>query len=197
MTRLLPRLLDHVDLPPAELRAARIDGQVFAVDEAFAVLGEPDSVELRVAALAPLVPDRMIVERSSALWVYGARAEAPFRHQLCMDMANRTTPHHSLRFEYRECRLERGDVLQLGALKITSHLRTAIDLLRTCEPFGAADALDVLAVLQLGGSGVSECARCIRTRPRYPGVRRALARLASIDRSGLSLPFGSQPALTR
>ena len=188
MTRLIPRLLFEDDLPSAELRAARIDGQVFAVDDAFAPVGEPDSSDLRADVLARLVPDRLIVERTSALWVYGARAQAPFRHQLCMDLSNRTTPHHSLRFEFRECRIEAVDVVQLGALKITSHVRTAIDLLRTSEPFSVGDAFDVLAVLQLGGSGVRECRQRIRSQPRYPGVRRALARLASLERAELSLP---------
>ena len=187
MTRLLPRLLNTDDLPSAELRAARIDGQVFAVDDCFAPIDEPDSAQLRAAALAHLVPDRMIAERSSALWVLGARASAPFRHQLCIDVDSRTTPHLSTRFELRECKVDPVDIVQLGSLRLTSHLRTAIDLLRTCEPFSRSDALDVLAVLRLGGSRVSDCRHRIRAQPRYPGIRRALARAASLERSELPL----------
>jgi hypothetical protein len=204
MTRLLPRLLNADDLPVVELRAACIDGQVFAVDDWFAPIDEPDGRQLRAATLAPLVPERMIAERSSALWVFGARASAPFRHQLCIDIANRTTPHLSPRFEFRECRIETADIVQVGSLRLTSPLRTAIDLLRTCEPFGVADALDVLAVLRLGGSRVSDCRRRIRDLPRFPGLRRALARAASLEQSELPLlsmdlgaAFRGQPALTR
>ncbi len=187
MTRLLPRLLNDADLPLEELRAARIDGHVFAVDDWFAAVDEPDSTQLRAAALSRLVPGRMIAERSSALWVYGARARAPFRHQLCIDRSNRTAQHLSPRFEYRECKLEPADIVQFGTLKVTSHLRTAIDLLRTCEPFSLGDAHDVLAVLQLGGTRLSECRQRIRAQARFPGVRRALARAALIERAEVGL----------
>lgn len=183
MTRLLPRLLSDDDLPSVELRAARIDGQVFAVDEWFAPVDEPDGCRLRAAALAPLVPARMIAERTSALWVLGARASAPLRHQLCIDVACRTTPNRSTRFELRERRFEPADVVQVGGLRVTSHLRTAIDLLISCEPFSPADALDVLAILQLGGARLSDCSRRIRAQSRMPGVRRALARAAVLERS--------------
>ncbi len=185
MTRLLPRLLSADDLPPVELDAARIDGQLFAVDDWFAPIDEADDIRLRAAALSHLVPDRMIAERSSALWVYGARGRAPYRHQLCIDSSNRTAHNLSSRFEYRECKLEPVDIVQFGSLRVTSHLRTAIDLLRTCEPFGAADADDVLAVLKLGGSEVSDCLQRIRAQPRYPGIRRRspVQRGSSVARS--------------
>ncbi|WP_345764615.1 hypothetical protein [Diaminobutyricibacter sp. McL0608] len=182
MMRLLPRLLNVDDLPSAELHAARIDGEVYAIGDWFSPIDEPESSEFRASALAHLVPSRMIVERASALWVHGARSYPPFRHQLCSDIANRTTPHLSSRFEFRECRLDPVDIVQLGSLRVTSHLRTAIDLLRTCEPFSPSDALDVLAVLRLGGSTMSECRHLIRAQPGYPGVRRALARTTLVER---------------
>ena len=188
MTRLLPRLLNVDDLPSAELHAARIDGEVYAIGDWYTPIDEPETSELRAAALAHLVPSRMIVERSSALWVHGARSYPPFRHQLCSDIASRTTPHLSSRFEFRECRLDPVDILQLGSVRVTSHLRTAIDLLRTCEPFSASDALDVLAILRLGGSTVSECRHRIRVQPRYPGVRRAIERTTSVERWESALP---------
>jgi hypothetical protein len=182
VTRLLPRLLYDDDLPAAELRAARIDGQVFAVDDGFAPVDEPDSMSLRAAALSRLVPDRMIAERSSALWVYGAHARSPFPHHLCIDMADRTPPLHTLRFVFREVRLEPVDVIELEGLKLTSPLRTAIDLLRTREEFGASDAREVTALLQVEATTVSECRERIRSQPRYPGVRRALARVSLMER---------------
>jgi hypothetical protein len=79
-------------------------------------------------------------------------------------------------------------VVRLGAVRVTSPVRTAIDLLRTCEPFSASDAVDVLAVLQVGGADVSECRRRIRAQARFPGVRRALARAAALECSG-PMPF--------
>jgi hypothetical protein len=188
VTRLLPRLLGDDDLPSAELRAARIDGEVYAVDDWFAPVDEPDCVALRAAALAHLVPSRMIVERSSALWVLGVRARAPFRHQLCIEVASRTTPHLSPRFEVRELRLDPIDIVHIGPLQVTSHLRTAIDLLRTRKPFTEADLLETLAVLRLGGLEVGDCRERIRAQPRFPGVRRALARIRLVERSALRLP---------
>jgi hypothetical protein len=188
VTRLIPRLLGDDDLPTAELRAARIDGEVYALDDWFAPVDVPDSAFMRAEALADLVPPRMIVERSSALWIHGAHARAPFRHQLCIEVASRTTRHLSPRFEVRELRLDPIDIVDVGPLRVTSHLRTVIDLLGTSDLFTEADILDVLAILGLGGLDVGACRERVRAQPRFPGARRALARLRLVESRARRVP---------
>lgn len=181
MTRLIPRLLGNEQLPVAELRAARLDGHVYAVDGVFAAVDEPDSSWLRASALARELPARAIAERSTALWIHGVRARAPQRHQICVDIRHRIAPPCSVCFEIRECVLGAEDVVGLGPVRVTSPLRTAVDLLRTLASFGPSEADDVRAILCVARAKADDCADHIRASPRAPGTKRALERLRLVE----------------
>ena len=52
----LPMVLGTDDLPIAELCAARLDGELFAIDDGWAPVDEPDLPAFRAAVVALRVP---------------------------------------------------------------------------------------------------------------------------------------------
>ena len=73
----LPAVLDTHDLPLAELCAARLDGELVAIDDGWTPLDEPDLPALRAAVTALRAPRSLVIERMSAAWVHGALAAPP------------------------------------------------------------------------------------------------------------------------
>lgn len=177
--RLLSPLLSTADLPLAELCAARLDGEVFAVDECFATIDEIDDPLLRAGALVHEVPRRAIVERESALWVYGVLAAPPLRHTLCVGLAGNSRIAPSARWHVRECRLDKDDVVTVAGIRVVTALHAAVDLLRTPEPFGVEQRRRIRALMVVGGFDAGACAERLRARPSVPGTRLARQRLAA------------------
>ena len=56
MTPILPPVLGALDLPAPELHAARLDGEVFALDECFCPIDEIEQSIHRARALAAILP---------------------------------------------------------------------------------------------------------------------------------------------
>jgi hypothetical protein len=61
----------------AELSAARLDGELFAVGDAFAPVGEPIDARHRAAALLGDVPPGYTIVGRSAAWLHGAGGRCP------------------------------------------------------------------------------------------------------------------------
>jgi hypothetical protein len=180
MTALLPRLLDPAVLPLAELHAARLDGELYRVGDAFATVDTPDTAELRAAAFRLSAPRAAVADRSTAAWIHGARAGPPSPLQVCVDSAHRVSARSLHGLDVRQCILARGDVVRLGDAQVTSPLRTVVDLLRTVSRFTPAIAIELLALLDLSGADTAACRERIGRQDRSPGTRRALARLAAL-----------------
>lgn len=179
MVRLLTPLLSAADLPLAELCAARLDGEVFAVDDCFATIDEIDDRLLRAGALAHEVPSRAIVERESALWVYGVLAAPPTRHTLCVGLAGGSRIAPSPRWLVRECRLDEHDVETVAGIRVVTVLHAAVDLLRAPGSYGAEQRRRIRALMALGGFDEGACADRLGVRPSVPGTRLARQRLAA------------------
>ena len=64
-------------LPLAQLHAARLDGELFTVDERFSPVDEVETAWLRARALRSVAGSRMIAELDSAMWVHGLLALPP------------------------------------------------------------------------------------------------------------------------
>jgi hypothetical protein len=181
MTALLPRLLDAAVLPLAELHAARLDGELFRVGDAFATLDTPDTAELRAAAFRLSAPRAAVADRLTAAWIHGARAGPPSTLQVCVDTAHRVSATALYGLDVRQCILARGDVVRLGDARVTAPLRTVVDLLRTMSRLTPAMAVELFALLELSGSDADDCREHIRRQDRVPGTRQALARLAALE----------------
>jgi hypothetical protein len=179
MSRVVASVLDSRDLPLAELCAARLDGEVYAVDDCFAAVDEVNATMVRAAAVGRTAPHRAIAELDTALWIYSIVQHPPTRHRFCINVAERARTPLSSRFTVRECVMRPGDVVRIAGTPVTSPLRTAVDILRTSARFAGDERWAVAELLRLGELGVDECDARLRVQPSAPGNRRALERLAS------------------
>jgi AbiEi antitoxin C-terminal domain len=135
MTR-LPSVLLPGHLPLAELCAARLDGEVVALDEGFLLADLPLGPPERGAALLAVLPTGTVADRTSAAWVHGAVTDAPRVHSASIDRRNRLHPPMLARVRFHEVRLTDEDVVVLGGCPVTTPERTLIDLARTRDASG-------------------------------------------------------------
>lgn len=129
MTR-LPSVLLPGELPLAELCAARLDGELIAVDEGFLVADLPLGPPERASALLGLLPRGTVADRASAAWVHGATPRAPAIHSASIDRRHRLHPPVLSRVRFHEVRMRDADVVVLGGCPVTTPERTLIDLAR-------------------------------------------------------------------
>lgn len=194
----LPAVLGTDDLPLAELCAARIDGDLFAIDEAWAPIDEPDVPSLRAAVVALRVSRSLIIERLSAAWVHDAVDTPPRTAQFCVPHGSRIATIADRRVSIREVVLTDDEFVELGGVRCTTPARTAFDLLRESS-LADADSERIVA-------------RLIATRPRLedqirerfdrarrmPHRARALVRLDhAVEAVTPSSGVPAQPSLTR
>ncbi|HEV7186102.1 MAG TPA: hypothetical protein VGN33_16550 [Leifsonia sp.] len=180
MTSLLPRFLDPSVLPLAELHAARLDGHLYRVGDAFVTIDTPDSAELRAAAFRLVAPKAAVADRLTASWIHGARAGPPAPLHVCVDSAHRVSGRSLQGLDVRQSILSRGDIVLLGDAKVTSPLRTVVDLLRSVDRFTPAAAVELRGLLALAGADVFDCRERLQRHDRIPGTRRALERLSAL-----------------
>lgn len=193
----LPAVLDTHDLPLAELCAARLDGEVFAIDDGWAPVDEPDLPSLRAAVTALRVPRALIVERMSAAWVHGAIATPPPVAQFCVPLAARIAVIGDRRAIVREVRIDDDEIMRFAGLRCTTPLRTAFDLLR--DPLlDEAHVVGAVAGLLNERPGLGEAVRDrLRAATRMPHKTAALARLGRAEQATRSVAAWAQPSLTR
>ncbi|NNC10609.1 hypothetical protein HII28_01730 [Planctomonas sp. JC2975] len=167
-------------LPLAELCAARLDGELFAVDERFAPVDEPDGVWLRASALRALVGQRFIAELDSALWVHGVHSSPPPVHTVCVTRADRIKFPPSPRVVVREIGHSPGDVEVIAGLRVTTIARVLFDLAFA----GGPDVSEVAGRLVSARPDlVSACVDRLSDAPKVPGKTAALVRLTEWKRS--------------
>lgn len=176
MTR-LPLVLSAHDLPVAELCAARLDGEVFALDACFCPVDELEASAHRGAALAAVLPDRVIAEQRSAAWIWGAIEQPPAQHELCASVESRVRPAAATHICVREVVIEQIDLSWIGGMRVTTPLRTAVDLARFSVHFDATERHIVRRLMELGDFGLTECLRDMDRRRNLPNKRRAASRL--------------------
>jgi hypothetical protein len=192
------RLLTSTDIPLAELTAMRLDGDLFGVDEAFSPIDEFEGPALRAAAIRRGLNDRLIAERWSAAWVLGA-CPPPMRHTFCTRIEARVAHPTALQGAVREVAIEDDECVSIGALVVTTELRTIGDLARFDEESDPAGgirlAAAIAALLEIGGLSVADCIAALDRRPHLPFKRRAIKRL--LAQPAAVQPAAGQPAVTR
>ncbi|GAB2861824.1 type IV toxin-antitoxin system AbiEi family antitoxin domain-containing protein [Nocardioides pacificus] len=130
-----------------------------------------DSVALRAAALALIAPEDAVICGRHAGWLHGAEMLlAPNEHlglqTICMF---RPSGHGRLRSKLAdsgERNLAREDVMELHGLRVTTPVRTALDLGRLEHRDRALAGLDAMA--RLGGFSVETLVREVE---RFRGMR--------------------------
>lgn len=168
------------DLPEAELRAAALDGDLFALDRAWCPIDEFDRAALRAEVIARLWPHRLIAERRSAAWVLGALPDPPAVHELCADTEARTKPRMRRDATVREVVIDAADRVRVGSLEVTTPVRTVVDLARVEERFDDDVRAMCRSLLEIDGGDIRACRALIERRRNLPGKRRAWDRLRSL-----------------
>ncbi len=128
----IPDLLDEREWSPAELSAAALDGELYAVGGAWRPVDLPATPAARAASIAPiieLVGEEAVAYGATAAWIWGAATAEPtlvdvaIRHDLRLVVV-------APRLRVHQVHLTLPDLSPCGRLVVTSPLRTAIDLVR-------------------------------------------------------------------
>lgn len=178
MTPVLPLVLAAADLPLAELLAARLDGEVFAVGGAFAPVDELEQPRHRAASLAE-ANSRLIAEQRTAAWIWGALASPPALHEFCSTMEERVAHQVSRWITVREVVIEPDDIVTLAGRRVTSALRTCVDLARFSASFSDEERTIVQYLMDSAGIGMPEFRRNLDRRRNLAHKTIAQERLAS------------------
>ncbi len=178
-----PRLLTTDDWPEAELRAAVLAGELVPVGACWASTAEPQDTALRAAAAAWALPDpRLVAATRTAAWVWGALSRSPLPHE-CV-VPGRTRVRVDPTIHLREVALARGDTTTVSGLRVTTPLRTAMDLLRAPGTSSGGmhgadeDALRGLVATEL--VPVDRLVRSLAALGVVPMVRQAQRRAAAV-----------------
>jgi hypothetical protein len=180
MSLRLPLVLTELDLPLPELLAARLDGELFTVDDAFAPLDEIEQPAHRAHAILDAAPARFIAEQHSAAWVWGVLARPPRSHEFCVDIGARVSGATARIQRVREVVIEPHEIALFGSAKVTAPLRTVVDLARFSERFGETEERAVRGLMTAAHLTVEECVDELNRRRNLPNKRQAAERIRSL-----------------
>lgn len=135
-------------LSDAELRCARLDGDLVEIGEAFMPADAVETRELRAGSLAALVGSRLALTHESAAWVHGALPQPPRRHCVQRCVAARMPHVTDRRLRYRDMMLPLADGMPIAGVVVTTPVRTLADLLRDRVVRDAGDDAVVRTLLE-------------------------------------------------
>lgn len=179
-------------LSSAELSAARLDGDVVELGEAYIPADAVETRELRAGSLQELLGDTLAATHLSAAWIHGGLHEPPARHTVQRAVTRRL--HHVVgrRVLYRDLSVARTDLVRIGGVWVTEPVRTLSDLARITDDEHARAAKSLADAVP----GLAEQALAwLDCHGALPYKRSALTLLA-----GLAAPEGpddAQPDVTR
>ena len=177
----LPIVLTSFDLPPAELAAAALDGELYRVGNGFAPIDEIEQPNHRAGSLRAGLHHRLIAEQRSAAWVWGALIAPPAQHEFCTRMGARVGHASVLSRAVREVVIEPNEVTIVNCLPVTTPLRTVLDLLRFRSEFAGAEVEMIKSLMRLGNFGPGECHDELGRRRNLPNKKSATRRLVLFE----------------
>ena len=176
----LPPVLGSAQLPLAERMAAALDGELYVLGGGHCPVDELPTPALRLAAALTGRHERMIAELGTAAWVWGALVCEPAVLEVCVDLRARARPTRARQASVREVVLTPGDVCEMGGRRVTTPIRTAVELARVRELFGDDERAVVRELGRVGGFGFDECLALMNARRNLPAKRRAADRLRAV-----------------
>ncbi|MCK2021717.1 SAM-dependent methyltransferase [Microbacterium sp. kSW2-24] len=162
-----------------ELTAARLDGDVVDIGEAFIPADLVEGADVRAASIATIVHPGTAVCGPSAVWVHGACDAPPNPHHLRRAVARRIRAVQSPRVRYHDTPLPAEDLVLIGGIPITTPERTLIDLALGSHREPALDRWAHMLIEHDPGL-IGTARERIRTLRRVPGSRRALELLEGL-----------------
>lgn len=162
----------------AELTAARLDGDVVELGEAYIPADAVETRGLRAGSLTSLLGDTLAATHLTAAWVHGAIPDPPSKHTVQRAVQRRL--HHSpaRHIVYRDGAVDPQDLALIGGVLVTTPLRTLVDLSRV------SDESHRRAARLIAGSedGLAEAAIRRLSAGALPHKRAALALLGDFTR---------------
>jgi hypothetical protein len=149
-------------LSPAELSAARLDGHLVELGEAYIPADAVETRALRAGSLSGLLGDSLAATHLSAAWIHGALHEPPARHTVQRAVPRRLHQVIGRRLHYRDLCVDPEDLTRIGGVLVTAPERTLSDLSRVRDDeyaaaarmmVGAAPGLAARAVVWLESHG--------------------------------------------
>ncbi|WP_244604211.1 type IV toxin-antitoxin system AbiEi family antitoxin [Microbacterium oleivorans] len=117
-------------LSTAELTAARLDGDLVEIGDAFMPADAVETRELRAASFRSVAGPHRAVTHVSAAWVHGAVPEPPLVHSLQRAGRRRATFPVDARIRFRDVALPAEDLALISGVAVTTPVRTLVDLVR-------------------------------------------------------------------
>jgi hypothetical protein len=189
----IPTLLTTADFSEAELSALVLDGALYRVGDCYCVIDQLPSAALRAQSLALVLPRRLIAERMTAAWVWGAIQDPPVSHQVCVDIRSRVRPPGARRLVVREVVIADTETADFTDIRVTTPLRTVIDLARSPTEFGEAESEAIAALIHNGNLDIATCAAAVEQRRNLPNKKIAIARLRTSFIRATQLPKLDEP----
>lgn len=117
----------------AELTAARLDGDVVELGDAYIPADAVETRTLRAGSLMGLLGDTLAATHLSAAWVHGALPEPPAHHTVQRAVARRLHRVPVRHLVYRDLAVDEADLETIGGVRITTRSRTLADLCRVAD----------------------------------------------------------------
>jgi len=117
-------------LSPAELSAARLDGHLVELGDAYIPADAVETSALRAGSLRGILGSTLAATHVSAAWIHGAVHDPPARHTVQRAVGRRLYAVLGLRLVYRDPAVDIDDLLLLGEAWVTTPVRTLADLIR-------------------------------------------------------------------
>jgi hypothetical protein len=112
----------------SELSAARLDGHVVELGDAYIPADLSESADVRASSIARLVRPGTAAAGPTAAWVHGAGDAPPAVHHIRRSVPRRVRPQLTNRVIFHDGPLSEGEIVRLGDIDVSTPLRTMLDL---------------------------------------------------------------------
>ncbi|GAA3208907.1 hypothetical protein [Microbacterium terregens] len=120
-------------LSQAELSAARLDGHLVELGDAYIPADAVETRELRAGSLRGILGETLAATHLSAAWVHGALHAPPARHTVQRAVSRRLHQVIGRRLLYRDLSVDPSDMMRISGVWVTDPVRTLADLSRIAD----------------------------------------------------------------
>lgn len=161
----------------AELTAARLDGDLVEVGEAYMPADAVETAALRAGSLLRLLGDTLAATHLTAAWIHGALPLQPTRHTVQRAVSRRLHIVPDRQVWYRDRAVPPEELQTIGGIRVTTAAKTLADLSRVDDDEHARAA----RLLAIASPGSVAAAIGQLERSALPFKRHALAFLRAIE----------------
>ena len=117
----------------AELTAARLDGDVVELGDAYIPADAVETRALRAGSLTGILGENLAATHLTAAWVHGALPDPPAMHTVQRAVTRRLHRMPVRHLVYRDLSVDESDLEIIGGVRVTSKARTLADLCRVAD----------------------------------------------------------------